>query len=32
MDAAGVVHWTDRLDAVPTQYRPVALDRADALN
>ena len=32
IDPAGVVHWTDRLDAVPRQYRPVALDRASSLN
>jgi hypothetical protein len=31
IDPEGVVHLTDRLDAVPRQYRPVVLDRAPSL-
>jgi hypothetical protein len=31
VDPAGVVHWTDRMDAVPGQYRSVVVDRAPSL-
>jgi hypothetical protein len=31
VDPEGVVHWTDRMDAVPSQYRPVVADRAPSL-
>jgi len=31
IDPEGVVHLTDRVDAVPRQYRPVVLDRAPSL-
>jgi hypothetical protein len=31
IDPEGVVHLTDRLDAVPRQYRPIVLDRAPSL-
>jgi hypothetical protein len=31
VDREGVVHWTDRVDAVPGQYRSVVVDRAPSL-
>lgn len=31
VDPEGVVHWTDRMDAVPRQYRSVVVDRAPSL-
>jgi hypothetical protein len=31
VDPEGVVHWTDRMDAVPSQYRAVVVDRAPSL-
>lgn len=31
VDPEGVVHWTDRMDAVPRQYRSIVVDRAPSL-